>query len=225
MAGRIDLAGSSLSSLSPPGGSQGVPSWTGFLEAPAHPGPVRCLCSWVLTSAGPSSDASLCPGPFSGPPGADKGCFLLLILTASGNTTWNRDAHSAGSGAGQEDTFPRSPPTPWASSRPQRQRDPVPNWGRRWRAARRRQEPGRERGWGAGPGPAERLPVSTNGSSLNLASGVVPEPGGLTEDSLPEHPGGLQDPHKVGERLPQFPRLQSSGSGTGLCCPSGSVTP
>ena len=75
-----------------------VLSQTFFKKSPAHPGSAGCLCSWVLSSRGPSSEAALCSGPFSGPPGADEGCFPLPIPAASGNATWNRDAHALAQG-------------------------------------------------------------------------------------------------------------------------------
>lgn len=51
----------------------------------------------------------------------------------------------------------------------------MPNWGTCGGGGRRGEKRQGERGWGAGPDPAERLSV-THGSGKNLKSRVAPEP-------------------------------------------------
>lgn len=85
-----------------------------------------------------------------------------------------------------------------------------------WREEGRRQEAGRER---LGAEPAE-LSGCRSGLGSDITGLRVSCPG-----RLDRAPGGLGDPHQVPARLPQFPPFQSSGSETGLWCPSWSVTP
>lgn len=153
-------------------------------KSPAHPGPAGRICSRGLSSRGPSSEDSLGLGPFSGPPGADEGCFPLSTPATSANATCNRDVQGAGPRAGHTHPLGRAPPSPWALSWPRGQRDPVPVplTGQWWQ--------GGDRGAPGGSGRAQTLSLGTNVSSTGLRSGVAPEPRGLPESACSSPPKG-----------------------------------